>query len=85
MTFADMLALTRPFKGPFRVVTSNGESYDVRHREGFILTTDYLFIGLLPSPSGEFFVRTTHIDLVHIVRVEPLPQPAPAKGDGQTS
>lgn len=85
MTFGDMLALTRPFKGPFRVVTSNGESYDVRHREGFILTPGYIFIGLLPSPAGEFFERTTYIDLAHIVRVEPLPQPAPAKGDGQTS
>ena len=85
MTFADLLALTRPFKGPFRVVTSNGESYDVRHREGFILTPGYIFIGLLPSPSGEFFERTTYIDLAQIVRVEPLPQPAPAKGDGQTS
>jgi hypothetical protein len=86
MLYADMLALTRPFKGPFRIVTTNGETYDVRHREGFLLTISHIVVGLLKDPDGDTYERSTYIDLAHIVRVEPLTVPTPPKqGNGQAS
>lgn len=82
MTYGDMLAATRPWKGPFRVVTSNNETFDVWQREGFILTTGHIDIGLLKSGTDEY-ERTTWVDLGQIDRIEPLSQPVPVKDNGQ--
>ena len=83
MTYADMLAVTRPWKGPFRIVTANNETFDVWQREGFILTPGHIDIGLLKSGTDEY-ERTTWVDLAQIVRVEPLSALVQAKGNGET-
>ncbi len=81
----DFVRAITPFR-PFRIVTSSGESYVVRHREGYILTPTYITIGLLPGPGTIAFERTMTIDLFHVVNVEDLPgPPAPQAGDGQSA
>jgi hypothetical protein len=82
MLHGDMLQVTNPFR-PFRIVTTNGETYDVRHREGFILTNTSITLGLLPAPGAHTFERTVILDLFHIIRLEPLPQQAPLKSNGE--
>lgn len=84
MTYGDMMALTRPWKGPFRIVTTKNEIFDVRHPEGFLLTTTYINVGLLKHPDSNEYDRSTLIDLAQIVRVEPLAIPASTKCNGQT-
>jgi hypothetical protein len=63
----------RPFV-PFRLVLTEGTSYDVRHPEQIMVARDSIVIGL-PSASEEedFFETTVLADLFHVVRLEPLP------------
>jgi len=83
MLQADFIRAISPFR-PFRIITTNGETYDIRHREGFILTPTYLTVGLLPGPGAVAYERTTTLDLFHIVRLEDLPGvPTIGKGNGQ--
>ncbi len=85
MTQADLLQAITPFK-PFRVITTSGETYNVRHREAYILTPTYITIGLLPTPTGQVYERSVTLDIFHVVGVERLPPaPVPTEGDGQTS
>jgi len=77
MTYGDVRALLRPYRGPFRVVLSNGESFNVWHREGFILTTGHIMIGLPRSPGSDEYEHSIYIDLAQVVRLAALPsQPA---------
>lgn len=85
MTYGDMRALTRPWRGPFRVHTTDGVSYDVRFSEQFVLTTAHLHIGLLKDPEGDTLEHAVYIDLGHITRLEPLTQASKPKGDGQAA
>jgi hypothetical protein len=83
MTQQDLLAQITPFK-PFRVITTSGDTYDVWHREAYILTPSYLMIGLLPTPTGQTYERSVTLDIFHVVGVEPLPVSAkPPQGNGQ--
>ena len=61
----------RPF-APFRLVDSEGGTYDVRHPEQIMLARDSVVIGL-PSEEGDFFETTVLVDLFHVVRLEPIP------------
>ncbi len=82
MTYTELRDLTRPWKGPFRVRTTSGETYDVWQREGFLLTTGCLHIGLL-NPGTEDYGRTIYLDPAHVEHVERLETPAPTEGNGQ--
>ena len=67
-TFRDLLH-AQPF-GPFRVVMSSGQSYEVRHPEMALLTKSDLFVGVdakIGAPA-EFRICS----LLHINTVEPL-------------
>ncbi len=82
MTLNDIMQVTNPFR-PFRMLTVSGVSYDVRHREAFILTPTYITVGLLPNEATGVAERTVIVDLFHVESVEPLPQTVQAKGNGQ--
>jgi len=85
MTYTSIRDLTRRKRfQPFVIQTTAGEIYTVRHLEGFLLTLDHIVIGLLKDEFGQDYERSVYIDLTHIVRVEPLPIPASAKGNGQS-
>jgi len=60
----------RPFK-PFRMVVSEGATYDITHPEQIIIARDSVGIGL-PSESDEFYEGFVVVDLLHVVRLEPL-------------
>src|SRR5437867_2819567 len=64
MTYTSIRDLTRqkPFH-PFVLQTSTGETYTVRHVEGFLLATDHIIIGLLKNEAGQDYDRTVYIDL----------------------
>jgi hypothetical protein len=67
----------RPF-GPFRVVLTEGTSYEVRHPELFMLGKRSVVIGIAKNPDQTFYDGTVMVDLLHIVRLEPLDTPTAA-------
>jgi hypothetical protein len=82
MSRTDLLrrARQRPFV-PFRLIVSEGAGYDIRHPEQLMVARDSAVIGLQGKPEQEFSEITVLVDLLHIIRLEPLPAPAPS-GDG---
>ena len=64
----------KPFQ-PFRIVATDGKSYDVTERDIPMLwvgETIVLF-GFRVSETSPFFNRYEAVSLAHIVRLEPLP------------
>jgi hypothetical protein len=75
----DLLARvqTRPFV-PFRLIVSEGGSYEVRHPDMIMVARRHVVVGL-PAPENDSIAETTHlVALIHVVRVEPL-EPAAAQ------
>jgi hypothetical protein len=68
----------RPFQ-PFRIVTSDGVTYDVRHPDLVLVTTGAAVVGF-PDPSVPGIAgRYDILSLNQIVRLEQiLPQAAPS-------
>lgn len=65
---------SRPFI-PFRVVTSSGERYEIRHPEMAVATKAQMAIAM-PDPDGTPS-RLQLLSTLHITALEPLdPQPA---------
>ena len=65
---------SKPFV-PFRVVTSSGENYEIRHPEMAVATKAQMAIAL-PDPDGTPS-RLQLLSTLHITALEPLdPQPA---------
>jgi hypothetical protein len=60
----------RPFE-PFRVVTSSGESYEIRHPEAALLLKGGLYIGL-PQGNDKLPERVVYCSMLHITAVETL-------------
>lgn len=77
-------ARERPFS-PFRLVVSEGAAYEIRHPEQLMVARDSAVIGLLGEPDQGFYETTVLVDLLHIVRLEPLSAPAPTSGDGNSA
>ena len=80
----DLLAALRrkPFE-PFRIVTSDGVNYDVRHPDLVMVSMTGAIVGFPdPNVSGAL-ERYDIIGLEHIVRLEQLLQTAPAKPNGK--
>ena len=71
----------RPFV-PFRIVLTEGSPYEVRHPELFMLGRRSVTIGLAADPEQTVYDSSVLVDLLHIVRLEPLEAKA-AAGDGQ--
>jgi hypothetical protein len=71
--FRDLLK-QQPFR-PFRLVTSSGEKYEVRHPEMAWLTRSGMLVGIDVAEDGipaEFRI----CPLLHVATVEPLNVPA---------
>jgi len=65
----------RPFH-PFRLKTSDGEAYDVRHPEMAFLTRAEIVIGL--SERNGIPSRHRTVSLLHVTAVEPIDASAAA-------
>ena len=75
----ELLAATRrrPFT-PFRLTLTEGTTYDVRHPEFCMVGKRSAVIGLEPLHENEqLFDHTTTVDLLHIVKLEPLEATTP--------
>jgi hypothetical protein len=67
----------RPFT-PFRVITSDGSDYEVRHPEMGWLTRSSLLVGL--EERDRYPARYKIVSLLHVTTLEPLPQGDTAPG-----
>ncbi|MFO0843007.1 MAG: hypothetical protein U0797_11530 [Gemmataceae bacterium] len=79
MSPADLLTHVRrrPFV-PFRVVTSDGTTYDVRHPDIVMVTLGSVIIGYPDRRQDGLAERYDLVSLRHIVRLEPEDYPAPS-------
>jgi hypothetical protein len=86
MSLEDLLKAvrTRPFI-PFRLLLTHGESLDVRHPEMCMPGARSTVIGLiLSSQTQPIYDVATIVDLLHIVRLEPIQQAAPSSGSARS-
>jgi hypothetical protein len=66
------------------LLVSEGGAYDIRHPEQIMVARDSAVIGLEGGPEQDFYDTTVLVDLLHIVRLEPL-SAAAQSGDGAAS
>jgi hypothetical protein len=71
----------QPFE-PFRIVMADGQGYDIRHPDLLMVGLRAAIVGLTGQPDQIFYERTIKVDLLQILRTEPLQAPAPPSGDG---
>jgi hypothetical protein len=65
----------RPFK-PFRICLSDGTHHDITHHDLAWVTRNTVEVGMNPDAEG-FAEYAARCSLLHITRVEDLPEPAP--------
>lgn len=75
----------RPFE-PFRLLISDGTSYDVRHPEVVLVGIGSLVIGIPAAGQTQLpYERYETLALNHIVKMLPLEAAAPTAGNGSQS
>jgi hypothetical protein len=62
----------QPFQ-PFRLVTSSGENYEVRHPELVFVGTTELMVGNPSKDDPTIYDRASHVALMHVTAMENLP------------
>ncbi len=72
----------QPFE-PFRIVLTDGESYDIRHPDLVLVGKRTAIVGLMGRANTPFFDRTVKVDLLHISRIEPLGASSKRKSNGK--
>ncbi len=65
----------QPFQ-PFRMYLADGAVYDVTHPELVLLGRRSLLLGVAGTPEDTLYERTVDVDLLHILRMEPLERDA---------
>ena len=74
----------QPFE-PFRLVMTDGTAYAIRHPGLLWVGQRSAMVGLTGKPGKTFYERSVKIDLLHIIRLEPLEFPASGNGAPQNS
>ena len=62
---------TQPFQ-PFRLVMTDGQAYEIRHPDLMMVGRRSAIVGLPGQPGRTFYERTVQVDLLHVIRLEPL-------------
>ena len=77
MNYKAILALLErvPF-APFRIVLTDGKTYDIRHPDFIWVLPTRLEIATPMRRGGRAIERTDHVSLLHIVRLEEIKQAA---------
>jgi hypothetical protein len=70
----------QPFE-PFRLVMTDGIGYDIVHPDLLWVGKRSAMVGLTGQPGQTFYERAVKVDLLHVIRLEPLT--VPPKGNGQ--
>jgi hypothetical protein len=60
-----------PFE-PFRLVMTDGKGYDIRHPDLLWVGKRVAMVGLAGSEGQTFFERAVQVDLLHVIRLEPI-------------
>ena len=71
----------QPFE-PFRLVMTDGKGYDIPHPDLMLVGLRSATVGLTGTPGQTFYERTVKVDLLHIIRIEPLQTPTSASTNG---
>lgn len=73
----------RPFV-PFRLTLTEGSTYEIRHPELCMVgnRSAVLGLGAAPNDPDSFFERSLTVDLLHIVKLEPLESAASPSTNG---
>ena len=74
----------QPFQ-PFRIVLTDGVGYDVRHPDLLWVGQRSAYVGLTGQPGQTFFDRAVKVDLLHVIRIEPLESPSSPTKNGVPS
>ncbi|HEX3872445.1 MAG TPA: hypothetical protein VHV77_18500 [Pirellulales bacterium] len=61
----------QPFE-PFRLVMTDGHGYDIRHPDLLWVGRRSVYVGLTGDPGRTYFKRSVKVDLLHVIRLEPL-------------
>jgi hypothetical protein len=65
------------------MVQTDGTGYDIRHPDQVVVGLTYASIGVYGQQSQDFPERLITLDLLHLMRLEPLAQPPQTQGNGQ--
>jgi len=60
-----------PFR-PFRLVMTDGIGFEVRHPDLLWVGQRSAMVGLTGQPGQTFYERSVQVDLLHVIRIEPL-------------
>jgi hypothetical protein len=61
----------QPFE-PFRIVVTDGAGFEIRHADLLLVGQRTATVGLTGQPGQTFYERTIKVDLLHVLRIEPL-------------
>ena len=73
-----------PFE-PFRLIQTDGQAYEVRHPDQVAVGATTAVVGVYGPQAQDFPERFTTLDLLHVMRLEPLAVSSQQKGNGQQS
>ncbi len=84
MSHDDLLQFIRrrPFV-PFRLVTTDGTAYEIRHPEMLMPGLRTATVGIPADPAIAAYGQTVTVALPHVQRLEPLEAVAGVSGNGQ--
>jgi hypothetical protein len=71
----------QPFE-PFRLVMTDGAAYDIPHPDLLMVGRRSAIVGLTGPSSQILYERTVKVDLLHIIRIEPLQASASSGPNG---
>jgi hypothetical protein len=72
----------RPFE-PFRLVMTDGVGYEIRHPDLLWVGKRSAMVGLTGKPDQTLYERTIKVDLLHVIRLEPLKATSSKKNDSK--
>jgi hypothetical protein len=61
----------QPFE-PFRLVMTDGIGYEIPHPDLLMVGRRTAVVGVAGQPGQTFYERTVKVDLLHVIRIEPL-------------
>ena len=74
----------RPFE-PFRLVMTDGIGFDIQHPDLLMVGQRSAVVGLTGDSGQSFYERTVKVDLLHVIRLEPLQTVPPSSKNGPGS
>jgi len=57
---------------PFRIVMTDGATFEIRHPDLIWVGRRSAMIGLTGQSGQEFYERSVQVDLLHVIRLEPI-------------